>query len=633
MRAALLRRETARTARPHAVQAPVRPDSTRPTLRIGPAGDAWEREAERVAEAVLRAPSPAPVLHPAPQSVQRCGACAGGTKCAKCKAREEEEKAALRRDGDGPAPGMTSAVEARVRAATAGGAPLEPGVRGFFEPRFGRGLDGVRVHTGARADEAARAVGARAFALGRDVVFAAGQYRPATPAGQRLLAHELAHVLQQDAGAPVLRRAPGDPPPAAETAPPAGAPAAPAPAATGFSELKVTTKDDPCACLVFMHNEERNARATAETLHQHCRYNLAIVSPDRWGQRRIDIGKTGLDRDPNELFPPTIARECRADVGKCDAFAKANAAAPTLESVQKQFYVAIDTCSRGFTLPVVALHNNSIDDTAQYIKRRKALRGAKTPKDPDEGIPTDIDKSAPPPPVKGKKKPPSAVQQMKDALVKRGYDLTKLTEESGKTNIYRWCASRDLKKCHVGDPDQPDHVVWTTNSADYDTLAAAGENVVLQTGAAKGGESDTDLSSLFLTLEGLMSEETGDRIRAIKGSRSWWDVIFDPDLRGKALDQLGVLGESLEKLRYINIETPALPYDSKTTPEQHMLEQHRAFVSTLRAAGLYCCGTTDEETAALETTIEADLKKWLEGEKERKKTKPKPKAKKTPAKK
>ncbi|HEX6913303.1 MAG TPA: hypothetical protein VF142_23055, partial [Longimicrobium sp.] len=93
----------------------------------------------------------------------------------------------------------------------------------------------------------------------------------------------------------------------------------------------------------------------------------------------------------------------------------------------------------------------------------------------------------------------------------------------------------------------------------------------------------------------------------------------------------GGLGDALTKLRYINIETPALPHDSRTTPEQHLLSQHQAFVSTLRAAGLYCCGgQTEEETAQVEADIEADLKKWLVDETERKKNRPKPKAKSTP---
>lgn len=67
----------------------------------------------------------------------------------------------------------------------------------FFEPRFGYDFDQVRIHTDARAVEAARAVNAKAFTVGRDIVFGAGQYKPGTAKGTKLLAHELTHVVQQ----------------------------------------------------------------------------------------------------------------------------------------------------------------------------------------------------------------------------------------------------------------------------------------------------------------------------------------------------------------------------------------------------------------------------------------------------
>lgn len=70
-------------------------------------------------------------------------------------------------------------------------------MRAFFEPRFGRDFGGVRVHTDTRAAETARALNARAFTLGHDVVFGAGEYAPGTGEGRRLLAHELTHVVQQ----------------------------------------------------------------------------------------------------------------------------------------------------------------------------------------------------------------------------------------------------------------------------------------------------------------------------------------------------------------------------------------------------------------------------------------------------
>ncbi len=80
------------------------------------------------------------------------------------------------------------------------GQPLDGGTRAWMELRFGRDLSGVRVHTGAQADQSARAVGARAYAVGQDAVFAAGQYNPGSRDGLRLLAHELSHTVQQAGG-------------------------------------------------------------------------------------------------------------------------------------------------------------------------------------------------------------------------------------------------------------------------------------------------------------------------------------------------------------------------------------------------------------------------------------------------
>lgn len=74
-------------------------------------------------------------------------------------------------------------------------------MRTFMEPRFGRDFSRVRVHTDAKAAESAREVHARAYTVGRDVVFGAGRYEPATTDGRRLIAHELTHVLQQSFGA------------------------------------------------------------------------------------------------------------------------------------------------------------------------------------------------------------------------------------------------------------------------------------------------------------------------------------------------------------------------------------------------------------------------------------------------
>jgi len=91
----------------------------------------------------------------------------------------------------------SGAVEARVRAAATGGAPLAPKTRAFLEPRFRANFSGVRIHTGPAAASLATAIGARAFTFGRHIFFNDGQYRPETRDGMALLAHELTHTIQQ----------------------------------------------------------------------------------------------------------------------------------------------------------------------------------------------------------------------------------------------------------------------------------------------------------------------------------------------------------------------------------------------------------------------------------------------------
>lgn len=77
------------------------------------------------------------------------------------------------------------------------GHPLDSETRAWMEPRFGHDFSQVRIHTGERATTAARTVNALAYTVGNDVVFGRDRYAPQTREGQRLLAHELTHTLQQ----------------------------------------------------------------------------------------------------------------------------------------------------------------------------------------------------------------------------------------------------------------------------------------------------------------------------------------------------------------------------------------------------------------------------------------------------
>src|SRR5258708_27037558 len=105
----------------------------------------------------------------------------------------------LQRCGDGHAAPATVPPIVH-RAIQAQGQALDSESRAVLEPSFGHDFGKVRVHTGALAAESARAVHALAYTVGADVVFDTGHYAPHTSAGQRLLAHELTHTIQQGSG-------------------------------------------------------------------------------------------------------------------------------------------------------------------------------------------------------------------------------------------------------------------------------------------------------------------------------------------------------------------------------------------------------------------------------------------------
>ncbi len=130
--------------------------------------------------------------------LQRTCAC-GGTpgpdgECAACKAK----RLALQRRADSSnSPAEAPPIVHDVLRSS--GQPLDMATRAFMEPRFGHDFSKVRVHIDARAAESAAAVNALAYAVGQHVVFGAGQHRPGTADGRRMVAHELAHVIQQGA--------------------------------------------------------------------------------------------------------------------------------------------------------------------------------------------------------------------------------------------------------------------------------------------------------------------------------------------------------------------------------------------------------------------------------------------------
>jgi hypothetical protein len=113
---------------------------------------------------------------------------------------EEKEETAYAKGDGGNSPIVSPSVESGINTIRGGGSPLLESSRVFFEPRFSEDFSGVKVHTDSNAAHLARSVNAKAFTVGRDVIFGSGQFSPETTGGKKLLAHELTHVVQQNGG-------------------------------------------------------------------------------------------------------------------------------------------------------------------------------------------------------------------------------------------------------------------------------------------------------------------------------------------------------------------------------------------------------------------------------------------------
>ncbi|UVI27392.1 eCIS core domain-containing protein [Paenibacillus spongiae] len=131
-------------------------------LEMNQPGDLYELEADRVADQVMR------------NQAQSIGGLYGSSSSV-----------------------LSPIAEGKVRSLHSRGTPLSNNSRTFFENRMGWGFGNVRVHTDAQAADTARSLRAKAFTFGHDISFAAGEYQPGTPYGDRLIAHELTHVVQQ----------------------------------------------------------------------------------------------------------------------------------------------------------------------------------------------------------------------------------------------------------------------------------------------------------------------------------------------------------------------------------------------------------------------------------------------------
>ena len=163
-------------------------------LEAGHPNDVYEQEADAVADKVTRMPDPI--------FVQR--------KCAGCE-KEEQEK--VQRKSISPIQSksegntaVSDTVASSIQSSKGKGSSLDANTNSFMSSRFGHDFSAVKIYTNNEAIQMNRELNAKAFTVGNDIYFNAGQYQPDSSSGKQLLAHELTHTLQQGNG--VVRRAP-----------------------------------------------------------------------------------------------------------------------------------------------------------------------------------------------------------------------------------------------------------------------------------------------------------------------------------------------------------------------------------------------------------------------------------------
>jgi Domain of unknown function (DUF4157)/Lysine-specific metallo-endopeptidase len=188
-----------------------------PKLTVNQPNDPYEREADAMADKVMRMPQQNTFFPPAFKNIT------SPVISRKCSACEEEKKLMRKPLADTITPviqrsggeGITTAgatIEAGINASRGKGHTLDRGTRSFMENGFGADFSNVNIHTGSTAAQLSRQLNAQAFTVGSDIFFNEGKYSPHSESGKHLLAHELTHVVQQGghAGRKIQRLSPGD---------------------------------------------------------------------------------------------------------------------------------------------------------------------------------------------------------------------------------------------------------------------------------------------------------------------------------------------------------------------------------------------------------------------------------------
>jgi hypothetical protein len=193
-------------------------------LKVSQPNDKYEQEADRIADQIMRMPEPSVTPNESaiegenlsiqrleklederdrPEENLQLKPLVGAESIQRQELEDEEEKdeedeILQTKRSSSQVPGVTPSIETGIQSLQQnGGHVLPPSVRTFMEPRFGSDFSGVRVHTNNMAADLSHNLHARAFTVGKNIIFGRGEFQQNTTAGRRLVAHELTHVIQQ----------------------------------------------------------------------------------------------------------------------------------------------------------------------------------------------------------------------------------------------------------------------------------------------------------------------------------------------------------------------------------------------------------------------------------------------------
>ena len=316
-----------------------------PKLQVNQPGDKYEREADAMADRVMRMSASETMHQPKPMtgligsSVQR--------KCAHCEEEEKRRKPVMRKTATGNS-GMSvsSSFASSLNASKGSGFPLPQGTRSFMENAFSTDFSKVKIHTDSQAAELNNGINAKAFTYGSDIYFNSNQYSSNTDEGKQLLTHELTHVVQQGGNYNRLQRRVRE-----------------SPVVRDF-------QTDAQVCMVHLHGDEQNAFHTAQDLHGRFCSNFVHLTYASSPERLIHVdsgsgsGRKTCNADPNRIFNDKGIDNslARWNSGRACRNSGSGAKTELQDFRDNELMPAINACRAGANdthLPIVAFHNNT----------------------------------------------------------------------------------------------------------------------------------------------------------------------------------------------------------------------------------------------------------------------------------